>query len=204
MRTISLLILIASLSSANVYLPRAKLVGETVNVLVTQENAIVEGIFAFNDWGTRDEKMLYLPIYAPGGETAGRLLAVAQVEVEMDGKPVEGIEPCSPPSGFERPRNSRPVQWFRWPIGLGESEVVEVGTGPRVRVRYCQPLIGARFYYLPVIAGSSKSPERQWAYQMHVRGVGRVPRPCSKEIDCEVLGSVLTVYLKNGDEIQIQ
>jgi hypothetical protein len=203
MRTLLIFLTMVSLACGNVYVPDSKVVGEALSVLITKESALVQGVFDFNDWMTKDEKVFYLPIYAPEDMEPTRLLAIAKVEVEVAGKSVERITPCAAPSGFGQLRHARRVQWFCWRVTLDDVDQV-VTFGPRIRVSYTQPLINGRFYYLPVIKGAPRGEGRGWAYQMHVRGASRLSHMVSEKIDHEVFGSVLTVFLKDGEEVEVQ
>jgi hypothetical protein len=192
---------------ANLYTPNAKLAGETVSVRLLADSAIVTAVFQFADWWTKDDKVIYFPIFAADSDPL-RVLAAAKFELQIEGKKIDTAFPCdAPPREFKNlPKNVR-VFWYS--MKLDESLVFEdiysFENPPVIKATYIQPLIAGKFYYLPVITGATQDSEkRAWNYQMHARSAVKMIRVGSLHPDYLVLGDAVTVYLRDGEVVILE
>jgi len=192
---------------ANVYIPNAKLAGETVSVRLLGNSAVVTATFQFQDWMTKDQKIIYFPIFASDADPL-RVLATAKFELEITGKKIGTALPCEPPSRkFQHLPKGIRVFWY----GTKFDELVDEGDMNSsnyplvVKATYVQPLIAGKFYYLPVITGMTNDAEkRSWNYQMHARSAVKMIRVESSDSDYSVLGDAVTVYLRDGEVVILE
>ncbi len=200
-------LLIATCAQANVYEPRAKLAGETVNVRILNDSAVVTAIFEFEQWITRDEKVVYFPIFAADIDDPLRVLARAKVELEVGGKKVGTAVPCKAPRVFDKLPGGVRAYWFVANLDdlVADSEV-DYAAQVVMKVTYVQALLHGRFYYLPVITGheSTGLEKRSWQYQMHARSAERMIRIRSEKSDYEQLDDALVVYLRDGEIVELE
>jgi hypothetical protein len=197
----------AILASANLYVPKAKLAGETVQVILDATNAEVSAIFEFEDWMTLDEKIVYFPIFGYPTSNAIQVLTEAKFELEAADKKLHIALPCEPPERFKDLSKTYNIHWYSVNLDhLFEGEVPSVGHNSIIKFRYIQPLIAGKFHYLPVIIGRSnyETSARAWQYQMHVRSFIKVPQVLSMKSSYERLGDSVVVYLKHGEIVEIQ
>jgi len=190
---------------ANVYVPNAKLAGESVVVRMAKDEGVVTAVFEFEEWIARDTKWVYFPIFTSDSSDPVKVLARAGLELEIGGKKLEVPLPCEAPERFRKKTGDPQVCWFRANIddSLGE-EVVEIHSRMTIRVSYSQPLIGDRFYYLPVIIGQNDKEKRSWRYQMHVRAGPRILKVVSNDTDYEQITEGVVVYLKDGETVAVR
>ena len=166
-----LLLLLATSASANLYVPKAKLAGETVQVLLDATSAEVQAVFEFEDWMTLDDKIIYFPVFGYSESDPAKVLAEAKFELEVAEKKLNVALPCEPPERFKDLSKANHIYWFSVNLDhLFEDEVWPFGNSPTVKLRYIQPLIDNKFCYLPVIIGKVGNTDtaRAWQYQMHV------------------------------------
>jgi hypothetical protein len=209
MRTHALLfaLVISALpANANLYVPRAKLAGETVRVRLQKDSAEVTAVFEFAEWFTRDAKVLYFPIFSADVVDPIQLLARSGFELEIEGQKIGMAAPCAPPARFKLIPGSPRIYWFSADLEeLGEKWNEEVFPRVVVRVSYSQPMVRGSFYYLPIIVGTSEKEERRaWHYQMQLHAASRVPRVLSKGTDYEQLADTVVVYLKDGEIVEVR
>ena len=196
-------------TSANVYIPKAKLAGETVFVHITKEAAVVTAVFEFDDWITLDAKVVYFPIFTNASDDPIQILAHADFALEVDGKKLGVAAPCETPTRFGKlPKNPR-ISWYAANLDeLIDNAKAEVDFNRRIIVRlsYTQPLIHGRFYYLPVVIGSADpdKEKRSWNYQMLAHSNLKILQVLSKQVDYEQLGNGVVVYLKDTEIVVIQ
>jgi hypothetical protein len=193
---------------ANFYIPKAKLSGETVYVRLVKDTAAVTAIFEFDEWETRDDKLIYFPMFATGSEDPVKVLARADFELEIGGKKIGIATPCAPPRKFRDIPSGPKILWFAANLDLliGDT-AVDINQRVIVRASYVQPLIQGVFYYLPVIAGQSDDLDREkrsWRYQMHARSTLRITTVLSKKSDFEQLGDSVVVFLKDGEIVEVR
>lgn len=208
MKPLALLIglsVMATSAVANVYVPNAKLAGESVLVRVGKEEASVTAVFEFEDWITRDTKWVYFPIFASDSSDPVKVLARARLELEIEGKKLDVALPCEAPERFRKRTSDPRACWFRTKIDdLFGDEVMEIHPRMTIRVSYTQPLIGGRFHYLPVIVGDDRKQERSWRFQMFVRADSHVLEVMSKDTDYEKIADGAVVYLKDGETVVVR
>jgi hypothetical protein len=204
---LALILLVATSARANLYVPKAKLAGETVYVRLTKDDAVVNAAFEFEQWDTIDDKIIYFPIFASETENPIGVLSRAGFELEIAGKKIGIATPSTAPRKFDRPVKGVKVCWFAANLDdLVDESNVDIDHRIVIKVRYAQPLIAGVFYYLPIITGSSEPDQekRSWKYQMHARSAARLIRVHSKDSDSELLGETTVVYLKDGQVVMLQ
>jgi len=188
-------LLLATAASGNLYVPKAKLAGETVYVRLAKEAAIVSAVFEFEDWFTRDAKIVYFPIYANETDDPIQVLARAEFALDVGGTKLGVATPCEAPERFKKmPANPR-VCWYSVNLDhVIEPETVDFDGRVAVRLTYTQPLIRGRFYYLPAIIGHGELDQktRPWRYQMLARSSARVVQVLSKGTDYEQFGDSIS------------
>ena len=209
MKVVAVLVYLAAAvfhAKANLYLPHAKLAGESVHVRLLKETAEVTAVFEFDEWITRDAKVLYFPIFSADAIDPLKLLARTGLTLEIQGRKIGIPAPCAPPDKFKKLSGSPRVCWFAANLEeLAEQWNEEAYARIFVKVIYAQPLIQGSFYYLPVIVGSSdKSESRSWRYQMLVHSETRIARVTSKTTDYEQLADAVVVYLKDGNLVEVR
>jgi len=177
--------------------------GETVYARVGKQAATVTAAFEFEDWETRDEKFVYFPVFAEEGAEPLHVLAHADIEFEIDGKKGGVPAPCEAPIKSKSALPGIRVFWFAASLDdlvggefIGDYRFI-------VRLSYSQPLIGGRFYYLPVIVGQSREMTDSWKYQMIVRSELRPVRLISAS-ESQALLDLVTVHLKDGEIVSIE
>jgi hypothetical protein len=184
--------------------PSAKLAGETVYVHLLKDEARVTAVFEFEEWITRDAKLVYFPLFASDPADPVKVLARTGFELEISGKKLGIALPCEAPKRFQKMAGSLRVCWFVANLDdLVEDADVDLSRRMTIRVSYSQPLIGGCFYYLPVIMGLEKQ-KRSWRYQMLARSGLRVTEVVSKGTDYEQIADSVVVYLKDGETVAIK
>ncbi|HWA26889.1 MAG TPA: hypothetical protein VG734_14615 [Lacunisphaera sp.] len=207
MRVLSVLFVLCnglSLAWGNVYVPKAKLAGESVYARLSRESGRVTGVFEFEDWVTRDEKIVYFPVFGSSTDEPLAVLTQAEVEFEVHGKSVGIAKPCEAPAGMTQSVAGVRIFWF----AANLDELVsgeELNSGDRIIVRfsYTQPLIHGRLYYLPIIPGQV-ADEPLWRYQMFVRSEFRAVQVTSKDSVSFPLSDVLVVHLKDRSIVEVR
>jgi len=197
----------ATLASANLYIPKAKLAGETVQVLMDAINADVNAVFEFEDWMTLDDKIVYLPIFSQQSDDPIRTLSQAKFELDVGGKKIQAALPCEPPERFKSLSKEHRIHWYAINLDhLFEDEVPGFGNNVTIRLHYVQPLIADQFYYLPVIIGHSTNDASttEWKYQMYVRSFIKIAQVISKKSRYERLGDSVVVLLRDAEIVQIR
>lgn len=200
MKSLNILALIAfsaAWAAANVYVPKAKLAGETVSALLIEDTANITAVFQFEEWVTKDEKIAYFPIFSTDTDPV-KALAKARFEFRIGDKTGSAV-PCEAPRSIAKLPNGVRVFWYAINFDDLIEDFDQSGTlyPISIRVSYLQPLIGRRFFYLPSIAGFAISEEaRSWPFQLHARAAGRSLRVISAS-DFESLGDSITVYLRD-------
>jgi hypothetical protein len=192
---------------ANFYLPNAKLAGETVHVGLTQELGIVSAVFEFEEWQTREPKLVYFPMFANDDDDPLNVLARSRFELEICGKQKGIATPCVAPKSIKLPQNSPRVFWFVVNIDdLVDYADFDPNGHLVIKVNYNQPLIRGRLFYLPVIAGwtGRDRNERTGEYQLHAQAGARMPRVMSGDSDCEQLRDGVVVYLRDAEVVVLQ
>jgi hypothetical protein len=192
---------------ANVYLPNAKLVGETVQVRLLADSAVVTAAFEFDDWITSDAKRLYIPLFAREGDDPIDVLSRARLDLVIRGKEAGLATPCKAPRAVGEHPTGVKVFWFVLNLDEFEKELVFLNDAPLVvRVTYHQPLLGGRFYYLPVIPGfeSKEKERRSWSYQLFARCSAHVIRVFSPEPDYERYEDGVVWYLRDGQLVVLE
>jgi hypothetical protein len=194
----------------NIYIPKAKLAGETVHARVSKDTAHVTAVFEFSDLYTRDALALYFPIFSDTQVDPIQVLAGSRFELEINGKKAAIPTPCDAPPSLKTPESSVTTPrayWFYVNIGdlLGDT-IVDLNCRVVIRATYSQPLIGGVFYYLPIIPGISEAEEkkRSWSYQLFVRSGLRVMQVRTKGADYEQLEDCVVVYLKHAKIVAVQ
>lgn len=190
--------LVVSCVSANIYVPKAKLAGETVSALLIADAAMITAVFQFEDWETKDEKIAYFPIFSTDTDPV-RVLAKSRFEFRIGDKTGTAV-PCKAPRSVVQLPSGVRVFWYAIHFeDLIDDVDLNATLHPlAIRVSYLQPLIGRQFFYLPSIAGFAIYKEqRSWPFQLHVRSAERSLRVVSTS-DYESLGDALTVYLRDG------
>jgi hypothetical protein len=198
------IVLSVSCASANVFVPKAKLAGETVSARLIADAAIVTAVFQFEEWETKDEKIAYFPIFSTETDPI-RVLAKSRFEFRIGDKTGTALPCAAPRSAVQLPSG---IRLFWYAIHFDDLiEVTDLNATPHplaIRVSYLQPLIGGKFFYLPSIAGFTVEKEqRSWPFQLHVRSAERSLRVVSAS-DYELLGDALTVYLRDGALVVIE
>ena len=192
---------------ANVYVPNAKLAGETVSARLSADSAVVTAVFQFDEWLTKDEQVIYFPIFASDTDPL-RVLATAKFELEITGKKIDTALPCEPPPRkFQHLPKGIRVFWYSTKFNeLVDTKDMNSSDYPLVvKATFVQPLIAGKFYYLPVITGKTSDPEkRSWNYQMHARSAVKMIRVGSSQSDYSVLGDAVTVYLRDGEVVILE
>lgn len=190
---------------ANFYVPRARLIGETVHVRLLKDVAEVTAVFEFEGWETSDDKILYLPLFAGPTVSPTRLLGDAGLQLTFNGQNAGQAAPCPAPERLRAAAPGRRVLWFAVHVDdLLPDSAAEV---PPVVIKasYLQPLIGGHFFYLPVIAGQSKTGDRRaWSYQLHVHSPTHVTQLVSQGVDHEPLSDGLVIYLRDGEVVDVR
>ena len=176
-----------------------RLTGETVEAHVLAGVAVVSGVYKFDEWYTRDRKVMYIPIFVGGDETPIVALARAKFEVEVGGEKFDSIAPCEAPAHFDVPKNCPKIEWFVVDIDDQVETLDPAAPSGLVRITYEQPLIDGVFYYIPVIVGqrSGSQNERAWNYQMHASAPSHALRVISEGTDYERLAGGIVVYLQH-------
>jgi hypothetical protein len=197
----------ASVASGNLYVPNAKLAGETVYARLTNESARVTAVFEFEEWMTRDAKILYFPIYANDADTPVQALAHSDFELEVGDRKLGVAEPCEAPERFKNISRSPRIYWYSVNLEhVVDFESVDFNSRISIKMTYTQPLIHGKFYYLPVIIAHAdlNDKSRPWKYQMFARSNMRVVQVLSKGTDFEQFGDAVSVYLRDGDVVEIR
>jgi hypothetical protein len=199
-----LLCSVTSLARGNFYVPKARLAGESVYVRLSSESGRVTGVFEFEDWITRDKKVVYFPVFGSPASEPFTVLSQAEIEFEVHGKKVGIAMPCETPAGMKQSVAGARIFWFA--ANLDDSVDIEaLNSGDRMVVRfsYTQRLIKGRFYYLPIIPGQAVD-EPSWRYQMFVRSESRVVRVTSKDTDSFSLADGVVVHLKDRSILEVR
>jgi hypothetical protein len=193
-----------TLACANVYVPKAKLAGETVYARLSKESASVTAVFEFEEWFTQDAKIVYFPVFATEAVDPITVLSRAEIEFEVGDKKVGVASPCEAPKGLKQALAGAHIYWFSANLNdLVDGAELESSGRTIVRFSYSQPLISGRFYYLPIIAGSSDGAA-SWKYQMLVRSESKPVRVTSKGTEFYQLADVVSVYLKDREIVEIR
>lgn len=206
-RLVAIAFLLASSGKANVFIPRAKLAGETVQVRLSEGTAAVTAIFDFEELWTRDEKVIYFPIFSADSDDPIRVLAETKFELEIDRKNAGVALPCEAPRAFAKAPSGTRVCWFVVNLDKVVTDAEFYSDRPLiVKFTYFQPLVHKKFYYLPVITGYDDlgRKKRTWQFQMHARSPNRMVRVLSTGTDYEQLDDGLIVYLKNGELVELE
>jgi hypothetical protein len=208
--------LLVSAAHGNVYIPKAKLAGETVYVQLTKDSARVTAVFEFEQLQTKDGLIVYFPIFSNAADDPIRVLADSRFELSVGDKTVNFAKPCPAPEWTKDIKTDHRICWFTANIGDlifyqdDKSVVVETNESTVIRFSYTQPLIHGRFYYLPVIPGASvpdwdwNKNRYSWNYQMFARSGLRVTDVSSKGTLYEPLEDSVVVYLKDREIVEIQ
>jgi hypothetical protein len=209
MKKIPSLIIALSLAAsamANIYVPKATLVGESVHVRLSNDVGRVTAVFQFEDWYTRDGNVAYFPVFGDVNATPVQILASSGLEFELDGKRLSIAEPCEAPARFRQLARDPRIHWFSADLDSVFSDDADCGTPLVIKMTYSQPLIGGRFYYLPVIARgeSPKKDGRDWCFQMIALSGVRPVRVLSKPTDFERMGDGVAIFLKDGEVVELQ
>jgi hypothetical protein len=206
-RIISLLLVLATCAQANVYVPRAKLTGETVSVRILNGSAAVTAIFEFEYLITRDEKVIYFPIFSTDGDDPIHVLSQANFDLEINGQKFGTATACAAPRAFKKLPPGAKAFWFVVNLeAFVTIDVLNSGKPVIVRFTYSQPLIHREFFYLPVITGHDVLDRegRAWRYQMHARCPTKMVRVLSTDTDYEQLDDGITVFLKDGELVELE
>lgn len=198
------IILFVSSVSANIYVPKAKLVGETVSAVLLANAAMINAVFQFEYWETEDEKIAYFPIFTTDTDSV-RVLAESRFEFRIGDKTGTAV-PCEAPRSVAHLPSGVRVFWYaiHFEDLVDDAELNATLYPLPIRVSYLQPLIGRQFFYLPSIAGFAISKEkRSWPFQLHVRSAEHSLRVVSTS-DYESLGDALTVYLRDGSLVVLE
>jgi hypothetical protein len=204
---LTIALLFGTSAQANVYVPRAKLAGETVKVRLSGDSAIVTAVFEFEERITRDAKVVYFPIFATDTNDPLQVRARAKFEIEIGGRKTGIAMPCKSPREFGKPPSGVRACWFVANLDdlIDDSEKPSEGR-IALKATYVQPLLRGTFYYLPVMSGHvvPGGEERSWQYQMHARSPSHLIRVQSKGIDSEEMDDGIVVYLKDGELVELQ
>lgn len=197
------LILFAASARGNLYIPNAKLAGETVHVRLMKNAAVVTAVFEFEEFLTRDAKIVYFPIFSENAHNPVEVLANSEFELAVGDKKQAIATPCPPPEGLGNIPNRPRVFWFSANIDdLTDDTVIFPLV---IKVTYTQPRIQGRFHYLPIIPGAAgESTKRSWNYQMLAYSGSRVTQVTSKPSDYEQLADSVVVYLKDRQPVELQ
>src|ERR1035437_1538171 len=163
-------ILLMPIAFANVYIPKAKLAGVSVCVWFSKDTASVTAVFEFADTWTKDDKVIFFPIFASKGEAPVDVLAKAKFEITIGDKVFVAATPCEAPRKLAVLPEDVSGCWFKIEVDEQCCELAERdGSRLPVRLTYSQPLIGNRFYYLPIIPHGDElieSQDRDWRFQL--------------------------------------
>jgi hypothetical protein len=98
------------------------------------------------------------------------------------------------------------VTWFSADVDALAEQSNETEPLILLRATYTQSLIQGKFYYVALISGYDlvENQPRAWRYQLHAHTTSRVPKVGSKGTDYEPLGDALTVYLRDGELVQLE
>jgi len=187
-------------------MPKAKLAGESVYVRIGNQAVAVAAALEFEDWATEEEQLVYFPIFAPASADPLQVLDEARLEFDLNGKPGGVATPCAAPMKLTSALPGIRIFWYSASLAdmvVGEAE----DTGDTrfiVRLSYTQPLLGRRFYYLPVIMGQVSAGQEGWKYQMIVRSVAKPVRVISKGTEYRVLLDAVAVRLRDREIVVIE
>lgn len=201
------LLIAATCAWGNVRVPKATLAGETVYVRLGRDSADVTAVFAFEYyWYTKDAKIVYFPLFAPDGVAPIKVLERAKIEFEVADQKVVVASPCPAPPGMMDTWQGSRIHWFAVNLEYAvESDKLDNKTDNiLICFSYSQPLIGGRFYYLPIIPRESPRSDGSWAYQMLVRSAAKPVVVVSEKTDYIRLADTIVVYLKHGEVVEIQ
>lgn len=195
-----------SFAPATIYVPTAKLTGESVYVRIRDDVGSVAAVFNFDHWETSSAKTIYFLIYArPGLDPAG-LLAQSSPEIVTDEIPASTLPmPCEPPARTPSDPPGAHAYWYCLNVEdlFGDKPAEVVRSGIIVRLRYKQPLIKGRFYYLPIIPGQTPG-DSSWPCQMVIRADQRLVRVTSRDTEFYALDDVVVVHLKDRQIVELR
>ena len=183
---------------------RATLVGETVSVMLLKGSANVTAIYEFSPGANSRPKQIFFPVFADAPDDPAKVLLRSGLDFEVDGQSLGLAVPCAAPiEVLDLPPNVQ-IFWFTAEV----ETLVSTSDAPgqfRLKAHYVQPLINGRFFYIPLISGydTVHKNDRPWRYQLHAYTSSRMPQVTSTS-DYEPMGNAVTVYLKNGELVQLQ
>ncbi|MCF7687728.1 MAG: hypothetical protein K9M98_10665 [Cephaloticoccus sp.] len=187
-------------------MPKAKLAGESVYARIGNQAVAVAAAFEFADWAANGEKLVYFPIFAPASADPLQVLDEAQLEFDLNGKPGGVATPCAAPMKLSSALPGIRIFWYSASLADMVDGEAEEPADARfiVRLSYSQPLLGRRFYYLPVLMGQAPSGQEGWKYQMVVRSVTKPVRVISKGTEYRVLLDAVAVQLRDREIVVIE
>ncbi len=201
------LTLLAPCVRGNVYIPDARLSGETVHVRMGKDSAAITALFAFEHDLTRNDRTFYFPIFSDDNSTSAQVLAIAGLELEVDGKKQSMATPCDTPNGLKGLPSTPRIYWFSANLDdlIEDSGTEAIDKPITIRVSYSQARIHGSVHYLPIIIGGTGSlAHRSWNYQLHAHSGARVTRVISKGTDYEQIADSVVVYLKDRELVELK
>lgn len=182
-----------------------RMVGETVTVRLLSDTGEVSGSYAFEPywWGERP-RTLYVPVFAADSDDPVKTFEQTKMEVYVNGYPSQLPMPCDPPKEFEPPAVAPKIVWFSTSLAfLIDGDIPP--EHPTIQVRYSQPLIEGKFYYLPIITGADPVARKaDPLFIMRIHSSKGLPLLLSESTEFERRDDHLVLYLKNQELVIAQ